>query len=482
MKLKAKPSFSAFCRDILGEPISRAWAVAYKCFDGEPLSSSELETWRVMSGRETYTPRKYRELIAVKGRRSQGTRTGVKRLLYRISTGDYQRFVPKRQRIHAVITAHLRETSREVKNYFDDFYSGPVLIREVSEITKNAIELKNNFVVSVQTCSYRAPRGLSVPLGLFDEFGMWRTEGADVDREVMKAMTPAMIQFPDRELLIIGTPWRKAGLFYERWQQRFQEDDRLVLHCPTPLMNELISAEELRREEQADPAGYRREFLGEWPTDDVDAFLPDADIEAAIQTGTRELPPVASMVEVGRYVGAIDASGLGGKDAFTFGVAHGAPESGMAVDALRGWSRAPVAQVMDEIVVLAKSYGLRKIVADQFGFAFVRELLEQRGLFVEQLPFTTRSKPEWYLDMKLWFSQARIQMLDHPEALRELRMLESKRTSGGRYVIAAPRGQHDDYCALVTLLVNQCKAPLLKPWIDFIWTTDDRRGDWRPLH
>ena len=45
-----------------------------------------------------------------------------------------------------------------------------------------------------------------------------------------------------------------------------------------------------------------------------------------------------------------------------------------------------------------------------------------------------RSKPEAFLDLKLSLAQGRAQLLDHPEALRELRMLESKRTSGGAEV------------------------------------------------
>jgi hypothetical protein len=286
-----------------------------------------------------------------------------------------------------------------------------------------------------------------------------------VDAGVVRSLTPAMVQFPTRKLILLGTPWQRSGVLHSRWESRFEDNDRLVLHCPTPLMNDLIPAEELEKEKQADILSYRREFLAEFLSE-IECFISDADIDAAVQSGIREIPPISSLREANRYVGAIDASGLGGKDVFTFGVAHGSPDSGMAVDALRGWSRAPVAQVMDEIVVLAKSYGLRTIVADQFGFAFVRELLEQRGLFVEQLPFTARSKPELYLDLKLWLSQARIQMLDHPEALRELRMLESKRTSGGRYHIAAPRGQHDDYCALLTLLVNQVKEPPVAPWVE----------------
>ena len=79
-------SFAAFCRDVLGEPISPAWIVAYKAFDGESLTGDEMETWRTLTGRDSYEPNAARELVAVKGRRAQGTKTACKYLAYAIHT------------------------------------------------------------------------------------------------------------------------------------------------------------------------------------------------------------------------------------------------------------------------------------------------------------------------------------------------------------------------------------------------------------
>ena len=83
--------------------------------------------------------------------------------------------------------------------------------------------------------------------------------------------------------------------------------------------------------------------------------------------------------------------------------------------------------------------------------------MADRKVELRQLPFTTRSKPEIFLDLKLALAQGRAQLLDHPEALRELRMLESKRTSGGNYTISAPRGAHDDYACVIALLAHETK-------------------------
>jgi hypothetical protein len=459
MKIPRKISFAAFCADVLGEPISPAWIAAYKALDGEKLSPVEIEAWRLMTGQEDYVARDLRELVAIKGRRAQGSKTACKFLVYKIHTGDYRRFAAKTDRLHVPVIAQVRETAREIMSYLHSFYENSDALRsEVYELFKQSIELKNGFVLSVQTCSYRAPRGITAPLALLDEVGVWRFEGSDVDHEVVRSLTPAMVQFPTRKLILLGSPWVKAGVLFERWERRAESADRLVLHCPTPLMNPMISAEDLAREEQNDPQNYRREFLAEW-LDDVDQFLPDGDISAAILSGVRESP--AAEFLKGHYYAALDASGLTGKDKFTLAIGHrsvkGSSGVGIKFDVLRGWSRAPVSAVCDEIAVVLKGFGLHSVVADQFGFSFLHELLSQRGIEVRQLPFTTRSKPEIMLELKTGLAQGRIHLLDHPESLRELRILESRRTSGGNYSIAAPRGQHDDYACVIALLAYTAK-------------------------
>jgi hypothetical protein len=113
-------------------------------------------------------------------------------------------------------------------------------------------------------------------------------------------------------------------------------------------------------------------------------------------------------------------------------------------------------------------------IRDQFGFSFLKELLAQRGISVSQRPFTSRSKPEILLDLKLGLAQGRVSLLDHAESLRELRMLESRRTSGGNYSIAAPRGAHDDYAIVISLLCYEMKSGSSSP--GFLLVQRDARG------
>jgi len=165
---------------------------------------------------------------------------------------------------------------------------------------------------------------------------------------------------------------------------------------------------------------------------------------------------------------------LTGGDKFTFGIAH-SDESSAAVALLRGWRRAPVPQVCDEIAALCRAYGVRTIVADQYSFSFLAELMRQREIELEQLPFTARSKVEIFFDLKNCLAQGTFRVPEHPEALRELRALESVRLSGGAYRIGAPRGQHDDYVTTLALLAHKVKQAQSRgePWCETLTLTNE---------
>ena len=121
-------------------------------------------------------------------------------------------------------------------------------------------------------------------------------------------------------------------------------------------------------------------------------------------------------------------------------------------------------QVVAEIATILKSYKIKQVTGDQFGAQFLRELLAQQRIDMKILPFTARSKPEIMLDFKLALSQGRVRLLDHPESLRELRSLESKRTSGGHFTISAPRNLHDDLAIVLALLSFECKKNQEEPF------------------
>jgi hypothetical protein len=196
----------------------------------------------------------------------------------------------------------------------------------------------------------------------------------------------------------------------------------------------------------------------------VDAFLPTNDVTAAIRDW-RERAPVPET----SYAMAIDASSLVGRDRFVVGGGH-AHEGGVAVDFLRGFSGQSVGQVCDEAAALAKKYQAQPVLADQYGFAFLSELMRQRDVELTQLPFNSRSKTEIFLDLKTMLAQGKLEIPDHAEAVRELRSLQATRLSGGGYRISAPRSAHDDFACVLALLAHEAAegAAGAAPWVEFI--------------
>lgn len=457
--------FAEFCADLLSERVSKPWLVFYAAVEGEPLDDEGIEIFRQCTGRDRYEPRAYQEATAICGRRSEKTSTAVKFALWKALSGRYEKRVRRGELLRVPIVCQDQRVAKDVLRTAKALLANSQYLRgEIDEEFVSELRLRNGLALTVYPCSVRAPRGLSVPLAVCDELAFWQIEtGSNPDKEVLRALRPAMIQFASaRRLLKISSPWMSAGVVYDEFSRRAERPELLVWQASTATMTPHIDPGELERERLADPVNYIREYLAEF-TDDVKAFLSCSDIDAAVVASRREIPPVLKD-GYPPYTATLDASGLTGRDKFTLAIGHRdilgpmtQDGSGLVVDALRGWSRTHVAQVADECAALLKSYGLKTATCDQYGYTFLRELMGQRGIELRKLDFTARSKPEIFLSFKARLAQGAIRLLDHPESLRELRLLGSKRMSGGSYRIAAPRGGHDDYATVLALLSFEAK-------------------------
>jgi hypothetical protein len=58
---------------------------------------------------------------------------------------------------------------------------------------------------------------------------------------------------------------------------------------------------------------------------------------------------------------------------------------------------------------------------------------------------TAPEKSESYMALEPLFSHGRLELLDHPDCLRELRALERRQLPGGRVRVDHPRGRSDDF-------------------------------------
>jgi hypothetical protein len=462
------PDFETFCAELLGEPISKAWATFYRSVEGLPLDEEGVELFRLCTGRDRYEPRVYTSVTGICGRRSEKTQTSLKFLIWKALFAGWEkhgswirRAARTVRRLRIPVIAQDTRVSNDILRTAEALCMDSPFVREtIAEVRVREVVFKNGASLIGLPASKASTRGMPCPGCLLDELAWVSIEGAD-DKELVRQVKPSMIQFGEaRRLIKLSTPWRSSGVIFDEFSHRLETPDLLVWQAATSVMTPRIPAAELERERTADPAYFAREYQAIFAAGgDLEAFLPAVDIRAAIGDW-RELAPKAEPY----YVAALDASSLTGGDRFTFGIAHSG-DAGVAVDVLRGWRREAVPQVCDEIASLCKLYRVRNVIADQFSHAFLAELLRQREIGLEQLAFTARNKPELFFDLKTSLAQGKFRIPDHPEAIRELHALESLKTSGGNYKISAPRGLHDDFVTVLAILANKVKRSARKLFI-----------------
>jgi hypothetical protein len=467
------PDFETFCGDpqYLDEPISKEWVTFYRVVDGLALDEEGVELFRACTGRDRYEPRVYTEATGICGRRSEKTVTSLKYLLWRIVFGGWDRQLSTllgriRTRVRPLCVPIIAQDMRVAKDIIATAESlvmnSPLVSKAVDEVRVSEIVFKNGISLLCLPASKASVRGRTCAAALLDELAWVSVEGAS-DLELVRQVKPSLIQFgATRRLIKLSTPWQKSGVLYDEYVNRASRPELLVWQASTATMTPRIPAEDLAAEEKADPSYYRREYLAEFSSD-LEAFLPLGDILAAV-ADWREL----AFEQGNYYVAALDASSLVGKDRFTFGICH-SDKDGVKVDLLRAWRREAVPQVVDEIASLCAQYGIGNVIGDQYASAFLGELLRQRDIGLELLNFSARSKFEIYLDLKNALAQGKFWIPQNEEAVKELRVLESTKLSGGGYRIAAPKNQHDDFPTVLALLANKIKNSVERiPWIEVL--------------
>ena len=98
--------------------------------------------------------------------------------------------------------------------------------------------------------------------------------------------------------------------------------------------------------------------------------------------------------------------------------------------------------IVNEIAEILKRYGLREVHGDRYSGQWVVEAFQRAGILYRQ---TDQDKSVFYLALEPLFAQGKIEILDHAELSRELRLLERRPRLGGKVIIDHPRGSHDDF-------------------------------------
>lgn len=451
------PDIIEFITDpqLLGLSLSPTQRTLLKAVYGLPLDSDELDLWRQCTGRESYPGQPYGEVTVIAGARAgKDSRIAAPVVCYEAVFGGHETHLARGERAVIPLVAQDQRATRIAFSYIRDYLThSPLLTSMVEEVLSLEIQLANRVSVYCFPCVQKSLRGWSIPASVMDEVAFFRLEGqADSDAEIQASIRRGMLAFPSTRLVKISTPYMKSGILYDDFRRYFGQDspDVLVWRASSPLMNPSLRAERLERERRLDPDRFAREYEAEF-AEDLEAFLPSAWVDDAVVPGRHELPPRDGV----NYVAAVDPSG-GGADAFTLAVVHAEGEGSevrVVQDVMKGWARvgsqAPdLAGVVQEITEILKRYRLSEVTGDRYAGAWVRQAFQEAGVIYREAEM---DKAKAYLECEPLFAQGRIELLNHPQLVRELKTLERRPRAGGKTLVDHPHGGHDDHANALAL-------------------------------
>jgi hypothetical protein len=452
-----------FIQKIVGDPtLSPAQMAVVKSVYGMHLSREEKEVFCQYTGRTRYPEKPFNDVIVLAGRRSGKSKLAAYLGLYEILEGKHEECLSPGEKGHVSCFSPTLRQSQQVIGYVKGAIgNNPALQSKIVKELSEEVFLSNRLVFGAYVSNSRSLRGFSIPCCVLDESCFFQVgEGPNADREIINAIRPGMSQFKNPRLLIISSPYVKNGQVWEDFQKFYGEDNAPVLiwRIPTRVMNTSISKEFLEKEQARDPDAFRREYEAEF-IDSVSNFLPAQAVDNCVAKGCFGL----SYNERFHYTAALDAGFR--HDAFVFAVAHRDGNDKIIFDRIEGWRGTrdrPVLMkdAVANIVRVLNEYQVFSISGDQYCSQPLREAFAAQGIGFNEVPFTSALKREIFSSLKDRIMSEEIELLDHPESVKELKSLELRRMPSGNVAIGAPQlpSYHDDYAVTIALAAFKVKT------------------------
>jgi hypothetical protein len=231
----------------------------------------------------------------------------------------------------------------------------------------------------------------------------------------------------------------RGGLDHPVWQLSSQE------------LNPTISTEYLEAERKRNPEEFKREYLAQF-TDSVVSWIEPEVLAPCVIPGRKELPRVSDAT----YAAAIDPA-FKNSD-FALAIAHRTSTGLIVVDCVDFWTgskRAPLGfeWVCKEAAYILRRYGIYTVQGDQYAAPAIQQEFLKLGITYRQVTFVRHTRAELFNNLRHVVHQRRIELLDNPELLRQLRSLEERRGADGNLDVRADYGQKDDLTIVLGLCV-----------------------------
>lgn len=447
------------------------WIAVLKAAFGIELNLQERRAFEVVAGGRTPPKVKVRELIAIVGRRGGKSRVAAAVATYIATCIDHtEKLSPGEPGVILVLAAS-RAQAGVVFAYVRAFLeSSPILRGQIETVTAEEIKLRGNIVIAVHSNSFRTIRGRSLVACIFDEAAFWRDETtANPDVETYRAVLPSMAS-TNGMLICISSPYRRVGLIFSKHRDSFAQEDTavLVVQGASSLFNPTLNEGVIAAARASDPQAA----LAEWDAqfrNDLAQFLDEVSIDGAIDRGRPlELAPM----EKTRYFCFADMSG-GRHDASSLAIVH-AEGNGEArrfiADVVRGRRGDPAAATR-EFAELAKQYGCSSITGDNYSADWVSAAFRDSG---REYVRSRLTRSELYLEGLPLFTRGLVNIPDHAQLLRELRLLERRTARSGKDSVDHGIGGSDDHANALFGAMHLAAKPVHVPnvWPIFITKSD----------
>jgi hypothetical protein len=470
---------------LIGLEPSIAQLACVKTILGERLDRDEAEVTFLCTGRRDF-PKRFQEATGLTGRKGGKTEyVGAPILVHRSVTdadapGTYLLCAPSK-------SDQARRGWEAINRYLATGF--PNLIDEVSE-SEMRIQLHNGNDLKIASANFRNLRGPKYKVVVVDEACFFMSDspddgGANPLGFILDSVVGGMVATEHPLLLLLSTPWTKAGIVFENHRDRALNTDTLVWQAPTLLMfpgaNQALMA---RHRKDRGEDFYQREYMAQFSEDAI-AYIEAADIDAAISEAPFFLPKPGMFYHLGLDPGRK-------RDHFGAAVAH-AEAGSVIVDWCREWKPGVAglkyADILPEIWARAREYRVRKIASDQIDFGGIEASIPRDGFGaaefeLERVMTGGQSGAELADTTRALFAQRKLVLPNQPGLADEFKRLADYLTVGGGRDVRAKRGADDRSRAIMLAVHQSFKQPHLRePWSAVLRIGEDRPdGDERFWH
>lgn len=420
------------------------WKVCLKAIFALSMTRSELKTYKSFTGREKTPKIPFKEAFLIIGRRGGKSFISALVAVYLAMFKDWKEYLGSGERGYIMCIASDRKQASVVFNYIKAILRLPIFKKMVLNETKEEIELNNQVVISVVTCSYKSTRGYTVLAAICDELAFWRAEySANPAKEVLTALRPSLGNIPDSLLLGISTIYAKSGVLYEAFKDKYgQEDaDLLVWKAGTLDMNPTYPKKTIEKALKDDFSAAAAEYYSEARAD-LETYVSPEIVETITIPGRYELPRLGDV----KYYGFVDTSG-GRGDSFCLCLGHQGKNGEIVIDLLR--EKKPPFQpegVVIEYSEILKNYGVTEVQGDKYAGEWVVESFKKNGIAYKNCELDTSAL---YLNLLPIISNKSVELLDNKALFYQLTTLERRTRPGGKDLVTHPPYAHDDLCTVL---------------------------------